>query len=468
MQLDLETVASLLVSFFSPQKVQQAAYQTNFSQRSTDKLTAPLFLQAWVFACLEHREVTLSQIGQACLDLGVAVSAQGVDGRINQASSDFMAAMLSQAMATFVNRLPLPLPILNQFSAVNLIDSSIIPLPEAMADLYAGSGGNAAAASLKVRLVFEFQHGNLSQLLLAPGREPDQGFGAYLPLATAGSLNLMDLGHFNLSHFKAMDDQKAYFLSRYKHGTSLLTPQGDKIDLLPLLQEQCPSQLDRPVLLGQQKKHQIPCRLVAFRLKQELADQRRRKAKAAAKRRGQTVSPTSLALLDWAIYLTNVPQLMLTAEQIALLYRLRWQIELVFKLCKSVLGLRHFVRLRPAPVLTELYARLIGLVLTQFITAPLRLPLAWWSNREIRPVQVAKIFRRFARTLNQALGDLSQVLDHLRTLKSHILHFGFKQKRRKKPNICHALALASMVYQLPFTPAQEVALLTWEATPHLT
>jgi hypothetical protein len=468
MQLDLETVGCLLVSFFSPATVYQAACQTNFTQRSTDKLTAPLFFQALVFACLEHQEVTLSQLGQACLDLGVAVSAQGVDSRITQASSDFMAAMFSQAMATFVNRSPLPLPILNQFSAVNLIDSSIIPLPEALAEVYAGCGGNASAASLKVRLVMEFQHGNLSQLLLAPGREPDQGFGAYLPLARPGSLNLMDLGHFNLSHFKAMDDQKAYFLSRYKHGTSLLTPQGDKIDLLALLQEDCPSQLDQPVLLGQQKHHQIPCRLVAFRLKQEVADQRRRKAKAAAKRRGQTVSPTTLALLDWAIYLTNVPQVMLTAEQIALLYRLRWQIELVFKLAKSYLGLRHFVRLRPARVLTELYARLIGLVLTQFITAPLRMPLSRHSNREISPVQVVKIFRRFARILNQALGDLSQVLDHLRTLQTHILHFGFKQKRRKKPNICHALALASTLYQLPFTPAHEVALLTWEATPNLT
>jgi len=45
----------------------------------------------------------------------------------------------------------------------------------------------------------------------------------------------------------------------------------------------------------------------------------------------------------------------------------RWQIELIFKLWKSYCGLREFAHLRRDRILTELYARMIGLVLTHFL-----------------------------------------------------------------------------------------------------
>jgi len=448
MKPDLQAIGLLIVSFFNDSQVPQIARRTGFVRRLSS-LTGPIFLQAMVFACLEHPRLTLNHVAQTCLDLEVVITPQGVDERIGVTSVAFMQTIFARAMVTFINYLPLPLLVVQQFTAVNLMDSSTIPLPEALADEYPGSGGNASKASLKMRLVFDFLHGNLQQFVLSPGREADQSFSAYLAVVRPGSLNLMDLGYFNLAHFKTIADRQAYFLSRYYARAGVLSLTGQALDLLELLHTQCHTILDVPVRLGKQSQYRLPCRLVAFRLPQQVAEQRRRRAKADAKRRGKTVSKRTLALLDYSIYVTNVSQTMLSAEQVALLYRVRWQIELIFKLWKSYCGLREFTHMRRDRILTELYARMIGLVLTHFLMAPIRMPYAQ-TNREISPVQVRQIFQRFARTLSQSLANLDQLVTELTSMMTHIDRFGFKQKRRKKPNICYALALAltSAIHQL--------------------
>lgn len=460
MNISDRQVAEVISTFFDWAKVTQVAYQTNFVQRSGSKLSGLIFLQAWVFAGLEHSRLSMNKIAQSCLDLGVVITAQAIEQRLSAASVAFMQQMFVAAMSCFINQVALPLPLLSQFSAINLSDSSSIPLSDKWAATYPGSGGNAPQASLKLRLVFDFLYQNVRQVILAPGRQSDKNFKGHLSLIQAGSLNIADLGFFNLDHFAQIDQRQAYFLSRYQSGTCLFEPDGTALELLKALNRQ-PGPLTQMTLrVGKQQR--LACRLVAFRLPQEVAEQRRYRAKQAAQRRGKTVSPTTLALLAYAIYLTNVPETMLTAEQVALLYRVRWQIELVFKLCKSYCGLRSLERLGLHRFLTELYARLIGLLLLCFLTAPLRLLSV---NQELSLVQARLICQRFARLLNQALGNLQQVADTLAELYQHLLHFGFKHKRKARPNICHALALVSSVFQLQFSLDQEVDLLALAPFP---
>ena len=104
-----------------------------------------------------------------------------------------------------------------------------------------------------------------------------------------------------------------------------------------------------------------------------MVDRRRQRARADARRKGRTVSDRHLALLAWNVFISNVPATMLSAQQVAQLYPVRWQVELVFKLWKSEspwIGSRCRER-----VLCELYAKLIAAVLLCFLTAPHRLTL---------------------------------------------------------------------------------------------
>jgi len=447
MKLNLQSMGGKIKDFFSD-TVNQAARQTRFVQRQSG-LDGLKFLQAMVFGFIENPQASLIHLAQVCLDLGVKITPQGIDERINQYSVAFLKEMFYCAIETFKNDQPLPLEVLRQFTAVNILDSSVKALPDNMVEAYPGNGGDGPQASLKVQLVFEFLYGNLKQIALRAGREPDQAYRDYLEVIGSGSLTIVDLGYFSVDAFKEIADQAAYFLSRYLFGTKLFTPNGEPVDLLQTLRATTSSSVDMNVLLG--VKQRLPCRLVAVRCPQEVADRRRQKAIENGKRKGRTPSQEYLALLDWTIFVTNVPPEMLSVKQVVLLYRVRWQIELVFKLWKSYCGLGRIAGVRRERVLTELYAKMIGIVLTHFLVAPLRMPEGAGANREISPVQVRQILRRFARQLNQVLACLDDLVNVLEETILHIRHFGFKQKRRKNPNVCHALDLVASLFDLPET-----------------
>jgi hypothetical protein len=451
-----ETAGGRIKEFFDEEEIRDTARRTKFVQRNSS-LNGFIFLQAAIFAFIDDPEANLDDLAQACADLGVEISVQGIDQRLNPYTLEFLKEMLSRAMEQFKSNSPLPLPILQQFSAINLVDSTVLGLPDNMAVEFPGCGGDGPQASLKVQLKFEFLHGNLSQIVLQAGKEPDQNFEAYLEEIQAGSLNINDLGYFVLANLKTIAEEKeAYYISRYLFGTTLLTPGEEPLNLGAMLKKASRQPFEMDILLGAEKK--LPCRLICIPLPQEVADRRRQKAKENARRKGKTLSKAYLALLDWLIFVTNVPAVMLSIEQVALLYRVRWQIELVFKLWKSYCRLDHIQGLRRERILFELYAKMIGIILTQFLLAPLRMPQGAWANREISSFKVREIFQRFALELMCSLRILDDLCAVLTKIFKRIERFGFKQKRIKQPNVCHALALASVFYILEFDLDQNVDL----------
>jgi len=441
MELSLEQVGNETVKF-AGKDVEVVARETKFVQR-TSVLSGQSFLQVMVFGCLAKDNPSLNFLAQICADIGIDITAQGLDQRITDKAVAFMERMFSRAVDLFRNQLPLPLPILQQFNGVYLTDSSVIALPDSMAEDFPGCGGKGPKASLKVQLVFDFLRGNVIQVALRPGREPDQSYRDYIQAIPEGALSILDLGYFVLDALKdVVNDCKAFFLSRFRTHTSLLTPQGEPFNLLQRLRDGPRVPVEFPVLMGKQAKHRLPCRLIALPVPQEVADRRRQQARAKAKRQKATPNKETLALMDWTLFVTNVPEDMLSIHQVAILYAVRWQVELVFKLWKSHCGLRRVAGFRRERILVELYAKLIGAVLTHFLIAPLRMP-AGLTNREISPVKVRNVFRRFARELNRCLHCSTELHAVLADMLAQIQRFCCKDKRIKEPNTCYALALAS-------------------------
>ena len=109
------------------------------------------------------------------------------------------------------------------------------------------------------------------------------------------------------------------------------------------------------------------------------------------------------------------------------MYAVRWQIELIFKVWKSQRALDRVAGRRRERILTEIYAKLIGVVVTQFLIAPFRT-----VDRELCPVKVQRIVRRYALRLAQSLGSLEQLVTVLNKLIAHCLKSALKDKRRKR------------------------------------
>ena len=119
--------------------------------------------------------------------------------------------------------------------------------------------------------------------------------------------------------------------------------------------------MDRQFCFGDKK---VRGRLVAVRLPAEVAAERRRLARQNRDRRCPP-SAERLALLDWAIFITNVPRTVWSARTVAQMYGLRWRIEIVFKAWKSHFALAQVPAGSKAQVESLIYAKLIFIILFQ-------------------------------------------------------------------------------------------------------
>lgn len=421
--LDVANLAPKLQVFFT-QTAKAIARQTKFEQRES-KLTGPLFLQSVVFGFEEQPQAGLTDLIETLDDLGVTITKQGLQDRIIDAVP-FLRTMFEHSLRLFRPALPLELVVLKQFSGLFITDSTVIALPESLRTEFPGCGGSGAEAALKIQLTFELLTGAMDTVDFQTGRSPDQGYAGHVQQLRPGALYLSDLGYFVLQHFQQIDQQKAYFLSRLDLKTAIFDPaSGNRLDLLAWLRTQTDPTVETRWLVGAEEK--LPCRVVVTKLPPAVADRRRQKAREAARRKGRTLSPRHLELLSWTIYLTNVPPAMLTLPQVLVLYAVRWQIELIFKVWKSQRALDRVAGHRRERILTEIYAKLIGVVVTHFLIAPFRT-----VDRELSPVKVQHLVRRYALRLAQSLGSLEQVVTVLNKLITRCLKSARKDQHRKR------------------------------------
>lgn len=144
-------------------------------------------------------------------------------------------------------------------------------------------------------------------------------------------------------------------------------------------------------------REHVAVRLIAVRMPEAIVNERRRKARQAARKRGYTPSQAHLMLVAWNLFLTNVPATVWTPASVWKAYSLRWQAELVFKSWKSDLPLAALPTKTQEPTLCYLYGRLLLIVLTYALCPALRVAL--WTHQR-RELSVLKLVRCL-----QAVGD---------------------------------------------------------------
>lgn len=92
------------------------------------------------------------------------------------------------------------------------------------------------------------------------------------------------------------------------------------------------------------------------------------------------------------MYITNVQREKLSSKSVILLYRLCWQIEIVFKAWKSYHGLEQLKGEREERIECFIYGRLIMIVIMSFLTSSIRRYL--WETKK-REVSFLKVIRHF-------------------------------------------------------------------------
>jgi hypothetical protein len=249
---------------------------------------------------------------------------------------DFLQKLFCEASKLVVGSDKALAPMLERFTSVTMLDSSTITLPDDVHEQFRGCGGSygGGVAAMKLQTELDLRSGALAHVEVEPGRSPDGATSRQHARRGQGSLRISDLGYFNVPVFAAIMAAAAHFLSRLQFGTMVLGRDGNSVNLLPWLGKQPGPFVDQSILLSQGQR--LACRLIAWRLPPEQANRRRRKLRQEVmSKRGSAPSAERLAWCDWTILVTSVPVEMLTPREATVLYRARWQVELLFKRWKS-------------------------------------------------------------------------------------------------------------------------------------
>ena len=408
---------------------------TGFIQRKV-KLTGSGFIQALVFGFESEPELTYGELSQSAATVGIEISAQGLEQRFTEKAVEFIQRVLEKMVSVGIEGEKSRIPILARFEGVHIRDGSVIELPEELKDIWKGNGGNqGATAAMKLQVNLNYSNGALAGPVLQNGRDNDHTSPFQEIALPTGALELADLGYFSLDRFQEDQARGVFWISWLKTKTVVSWRDGNRIDLLAWLREQTANQLDIAVDLG--ASHRIPCRLLIQCVPQEVADQRRRRMREEGRIKGQPVSAERLALAAWSIVVTNVPLEMLSLKEAFILMRIRWQVELLFKLWKSHAKIDEWRSENPWRILSEIYAKLIGLVLNQWIFM-----VSLWQYPERSLFRAAKTIQKFAVALAISLNDpirLELVLTSLQfCLMAHC-----RQETRKKHPAAFQLLLAA-------------------------
>jgi hypothetical protein len=112
----------------------------------------------------------------------------------------------------------------------------------------------------------------------------------------------------------------------------------------------------------------LPARLLAVRKSSAAAEKERQKILREAARKKRKADPRSLEAAEYTIVLTSMGEEQLPAAEALELYRFRWQIEMVFKRLKGLLGLDQLAAKDSRLARSALYAKLLAALLLEDLT----------------------------------------------------------------------------------------------------
>jgi hypothetical protein len=280
-----------------------------------------------------------------CLTIGVyigdSIAKSSLEDRFNKRTLSFVSALLQQLLnirlSNFQDKQATNVAtegLVSKFNNVYLADSTCQSLPDSLHETFPSSHNTAGklTATLRIQVIYNYSKRLFSYFDLGNYRQNDQSSSDNIfDVLKKGDLIIRDLGYSVLSVFAQMNTAEIFYISRFMPHIHVFDAEsGEKIELLSFLKGK--TEIDINVQVG--AKERLKTRLVARKLPKPAADARIDKAKKDRHNKANH-SAEYYEFLKWEIFITNVCSECLSAEQVNLLYQLRWFIEIIFKSWKS-------------------------------------------------------------------------------------------------------------------------------------
>jgi Transposase DDE domain len=316
----------------------------------------------------QPKQLSLNQMSLEVLDSsGKPISKQAIDGRFSDKSILFVQSIFE----SYLQKIGLEMVSPNQlgwmdlFERVLIKDGTRFDLPPQLAAHFKGFGGKFNSdSSICIQFEYDFKSGKIVELKLTSAIISDSK-DAQLTIDNIqkGDLILRDLGYFGLNIFEYIAAKQAYYLSKLNTQTAVFELKNNQYEPLDFhklylkMNQMEVKTIELEVYIGKTKK--IPTRLIVEQVPQQVYQQRIRTKKKETQKNGFQMRDEYAQRQHFNIYITNIEKEKLPPQAIRNIYRLRWQIELVFKQWKSTYGLDQTHPMKYERWLTLFYARLL-------------------------------------------------------------------------------------------------------------
>jgi hypothetical protein len=184
-----------------------------------------------------------------------------------------------------------------------------------------------------------------------------------------GDLAIADRGYAKPLDLAEVEAKGADYIVRTGwNATRLRAESGGDFDLLAAVgdvTEHAVREFQLTIALDRSEKQLVPVRLVALRKNDTAAEASIRRARKESRRHGKTPQRETLEAAKYVFLLTSLTPDDAPAEEILALYRLRWQIELLFKRLKSLLRIDELPNKHPEAARCWILANLLAALLVE-------------------------------------------------------------------------------------------------------
>jgi hypothetical protein len=364
---------------FNEKKCHDLCKKYQFIKRSTSRLKGQEFIKAMIIPSKGSSTDSLKGLCKRLLKFNddSILSSQALCKRINgPAASALMKGVLNELLIKVHEQITYSCPKLAEgikgFNRILVEDSSLIVLNEKLEKKYKGTnrGGCSGKAQVKIDLITDISKGLLIDAQLFRGNEPDRGIAERIvSIIKEGDLIIRDLGYFTINAFKKIADAKAYFLSRLLSGVNFYLNKNDKnpVDIGTLLKNKVYLNQNIIALKGFLGKDKVLIRLIMYRNPEDVVNKRLREANKVAKSKGTTMSDSKRLSLYFSMFITNIPEEILSDNLIGTIYRLRWEVELIFKRWKSQLEIDYLKGINGNRIDCLIWSRLCMIVIVELM-----------------------------------------------------------------------------------------------------
>ena len=365
---------------FQADEIELFARKKQFVQRKS-KLDGKIFLSLIVFNVNSLHDESLNDL---TVDLAqnykVDITKQGLQDRFNACAVSFLTAALENLLnKQLAGKVSFPNCI--EFKRFLIKDSVCFQIDSSLAEYYPGSGGSASKANVRIQFEYDLLNGTIVDLSLNAFNDQDaKNSIATLELVEQGDLIVRDLAYMHLDALHGIIQNYAHFLSRLNSTTKVYRKHnGEFVELdfsaiIKYMRDNKITQTEEIVALGENKDLQV--RLFLFLMPTAVHNQRIRKAQKSAKKKGYQVSKAFKIRAALSLFITSAPIELLSIDEAYKIYSLRWQIELTFKIWKSICKIDKVKKVKKERLECYIFAKLLIIVLCWRI--------AWFTNRLLK------------------------------------------------------------------------------------